>query len=460
LTGYSYSDDWLKKIEYNFHVEKINLNAMRIFYPDFLKSLMCIMLGLLSFLDGFGSGGSITREPKQTGLRVTSFEVDATPPLGYMMAYDPVVKTWDMGLRAKGIVLLGAGQPIVLLAVDWIGISNESQDEFKRALAAAAGTIPKRVAVHTLHQHDAPRGDIQSDFVLAVLHRLETAVRQSLDQAQPITHLGLGKAQVYKVASNRSILGQDGKVRATRYTATEDPALRAEPEGLVDPILSLISFWNVDKPIAVLSFYATHPQSYYRLGVPNPDYPGLARFMRQLAVPDALHIHFNGAGGNIGAGKYNDGSHENRLILAERLADGMKRAWESSIRTPIAATAVDWTIEPVAIAPDTLKESNLKSDYVRRYKTHKKIEIECLTLGNARVLFMPGELFVEYQLAAKAMRPDLFVTMAAYGDCGPGYIPTSAAFKRGGYEAGVSKLLPENEVILMTAMRKLLKGMP
>lgn len=255
----------------------------------------------------------------------------------------------------------------------------------------------------------------------------QMAVQQSLDQAQPVTHLGVGTAQVYKVASNRSILGPDGKVRATRYTATKDPALRAEPEGLVDP---------------------------------NPDYPGIARFMRQLAVPDALHIHFAGAGGNIGAGKYNDGSHENRLILAERLADGMKRAWESSKRTPITAASVDWTIEPVAIPPDTLKEANLKSDYVRRYKTHKKIDIECLTLGNTHVLFMPGELFVEYQLAAKAMRPDLFVAMAAYGDYGPGYIPTAAAFKRGGYEAGVSKLLPETENILMTAMRKLLKEIP
>lgn len=58
----------------------------------------------------------------------------------------------------------------------------------------------------------------------------------------------------------------------------------------------------------MLSFYATHPQSYYRMGIPNPDYPGIARFFRQLAVPEALHIHFTGAGGNIGAGKYNDGS--------------------------------------------------------------------------------------------------------------------------------------------------------
>jgi hypothetical protein len=34
-------------------------------------------------------------------------------------------------------------------------------------------------------------------------------------------------------------------------------------------------------------------------------------------------IHFNGDGGNIGAGKWNDGSHENRQILANRVATGM-----------------------------------------------------------------------------------------------------------------------------------------
>jgi hypothetical protein len=226
-------------------------------------------------------------------------------------------------------------------------------------------------------------------------------------------------------------------------------------------MVSLISFWNESKPVAVLSFYATHPQSYYRTGVPNPDYPGLARFMRQLAVPDALHIYFTGAGGNIGAGKYNDGSHENRQILAERLADGMKRAWEGSKRIPITASAVKWTIEPVALVPDTLKKTNLRSsEFVQRYKGGKKIDIECLSLGNARILFMPGELFVEYQLAAKAMRPDLFVTMAAYGDCGPSYIPTANAFKEGGYEPGASKVTPQAEGVLMAAMRKLLQNNP
>ena len=63
---------------------------------------------------------------------------------------------------------------------------------------------------------------------------------------------------------------------------------RAEPEGTVDPVVSLVSFWDGERPLAVLSYFATHPQSYYRTGLPNPDFPGLARFFRQLAVPTAL----------------------------------------------------------------------------------------------------------------------------------------------------------------------------
>jgi hypothetical protein len=237
----------------------------------------------------------------------------------------------------------------------------------------------------------------------------------------------------------------------------------------------VISFWNDDKPVAVLSYYAVHPQSYYLTGLPNPDFPGLARFYRELEVPGALHIHFNGAGGNLGAGKYNDGSHENRGILAGRLADGMKQAWESTNRSPISAADISWTFEPVALPPsshfenldslllekkdDPIFVSNNVSKVVwyKRCMEGKKINISCLSLGDARVLFMPGELFVEFQLAAKAERPDLFVTMAAYGDYGPEYICTDIAYQQGGYEAGdASGVEPGSEKILMDAIKKLL----
>ena len=73
-----------------------------------------------------------------------------------------------------------------------------------------------------------------------------------MPNAQPVTQIGFGRAEVKEVASNRRILGPDGKVRVTRYTATKDPAVRAEPEGTIDPEVSLISFWNGEAPVVVL----------------------------------------------------------------------------------------------------------------------------------------------------------------------------------------------------------------
>jgi hypothetical protein len=85
--------------------------------------------------------------------------------------------------------------------------------------------------------------------------------------------------------------------------------------------------------------------------------------------------------------------------------------------------------------------------------------VACLKLGRARILHLPGELFVEYQLAAKAQRPDRFVTMAAYGDYAPWYIGTAIAYEQGGYETEPrsSNAAPEVEGALMGAIRKLLQ---
>jgi hypothetical protein len=225
--------------------------------------------------------------------------------------------------------------------------------------------------------------------------------------------------------------------------------------------------------VAVLSYYATHPQSYYRTGQPNPDFPGLARFFRQLAVPAALHVHFTAAAGNIGAGKYNDGSPENRLRLAQRLAEGMRQAWDSTKRQAISPEEAGWAVEPVTLPPAKhLSASELDAQlkgkgkailasrlaWLNRCQAGQPVEVQLLRLGAARILHLPGELFVEYQLAAKAMRPGQFVAVAAYGDYAPWYIGTQAAYGQGGYETGpeASNVGPESEAVLLAAIRKLL----
>src|SRR5205823_1121459 len=99
-------------------------------------------------------------------LRVGVFDVDASPPVGSPLAYDPCTAV-ETPLSCRGIVLIGADKPIVLCAVDWIGIGNAAHQYFRERLAAAAGTTAERIVVHTLHQHDAPWCDFEMDELLS-----------------------------------------------------------------------------------------------------------------------------------------------------------------------------------------------------------------------------------------------------------------------------------------------------
>jgi hypothetical protein len=69
-----------------------------------------------------------------------------------------------------------------------------------------------------------------------------------------------------------------------------------------------------------------------------------------------------------------------------------------------------------------------------------------------------GQLLIEYQLAARKLRPDAIICMAAYGDYAPGYIGTEIAYSQGGYEvqARSSNTTPAVEKVLIIAMRNLL----
>jgi hypothetical protein len=446
-----------------------------------------------SLIIGNFLGATALAAPTAERLKVGVFAVDASPPIGSPLAYDET-KGVAFPLSCRGIVLVGEGKPIVLCAIDWIGIANDGQVEFRHALAEAAGTDPKRVAVHALHQHDAPICDFSTDRLLAkyginraffdapfardVIARTSAELRVALASARPVTHLGLGQSEIEMVASNRRILGPDGKVEHVRWTACKEPEVRAMPVGTIDPVLRMISFWDGDEPIAALTYYATHPQSYYRTGLANPDFPGMARDQRQAATK-VPHIHFDGAGGNVGAGKWNDGSHENRQILADRVAAGMQKAFEATVKVPIAAADLAWESLPVALPPAPhLNEERLEATltnaskpareraeaahelvWLRRCHSGGTIDVSCLHLGSARILHLPGELFVEYQLAAQKLRPDLFIAMAAYGDYAPGYIGTEIAYPQGGYETGpkASLVAPTVERTLMDVINRLLR---
>jgi hypothetical protein len=426
-------------------------------------------------------------------LHLATFLADVTPPLGHPLCggwIEPAREVADP-LRALGVILLGMGQPVVLCAVDWCGIRNDANLLWRQALAAATHTVSENVALHTVHPHDAPFADVEAEKLLEsvpgappsldlryfdrVVRQTAAAARKALERTVPFTHLGIGQAKVEKVASNRRVIGPDGKVKYWRGSTTKDPVAREQPEGLIDPWLKVLSFWDGSKPLVALHYYATHPMSYYGRGQVSSDFCGLARQRRHDEEPGVMQVYFTGCAGNIAAGKYNDGAPENRPVLRDRMVAAMRAAWKATTRQPV--TGWEWRVEPVKLVPRRepsfgLEESmkvlhNPKAAKARRgnaafqiawlKRIERPIELTCLDFGKAVVLHLPGEPFIEYQLKAQQLRSDGFVCVAGYGDDGPGYIPPAEAYSQGGYETTVALAGPESERILHRACAKLLK---
>jgi hypothetical protein len=428
-------------------------------------------------------------------FRLATFSADVTVPVGHgMMGGAWLSKKIADPLEAHGLVLLGHEQPIVLAAVDWCEIRNETYARWQEALAAAAGTIPERVMICTVHQHDAPVADLEAERILRernlagtvcdpkfhelAVQRVAQALRESLPTARRITHLGLGQAPVEKVASNRRYLTPEGAVRFDRMSRTTDKIAAEAPDGLIDPWLKSLSFWDHDAPLAVVSAYATHPMSYYGEGEVSADFPGLARRRRQKDTPGVEQIYVTGAAGNITAGKYNNGARENRAVLAERLYQAMIEAGQATRKFPL--TNAVWRSEAVQFEPRngagfTRQELEKKLSpgaapfqqclaamglsWRKRLDTGRPITIPSLDFGVAQWLLLPGEAYVEFQLAAQRIRPDAFVLVAGYGEGATGYIPTERHIAE--HDGNLSDwcwVAPGSEARLLEAIRRVLRA--
>jgi hypothetical protein len=429
------------------------------------------------------------------GLHLAPFKFEVTPPLGHSCCggWIKPVEVVDDALEANGVVLLGVGQPIVLCALDWLGLANEAHVAWRTALAEAAGTTPDRVAVQCVHQHNSPFACLEAERIVVAerglphiidvgffqqcLDRARQAIAQAIPLARPVSHVGWGQGKIKGVASNRRVYRDaTGQVLAMRGSSCKDPQLIALPEGLIDPFCKTVVFFDGTQKVAALHYYATHPMSYYADGRVTSDFAGLARKQRQLDEPDCLHVYFTGCAGNIAAGKYNNGAKEKRPILTRRVYDGIV-ASEANL-TRASVTTVTWKTAEILPLPrtslraETLEQTiSTKTESVLNrnrsayelawlHRAEMKIPfvLSALHLNGVKLLHLPGEPFIEYQLRAQQMRPDDFVCTAAYGDSGAWYFPVKEEYPHGGYEVSAALCGPEADELLTEGIRRVLSA--
>ena len=124
------------------------------------------------------TSSGLAADSTPTGLRITTFRTDATPPLGHSCCggWIKPIEVVDDPQEAMGFVILGAGKPIVVCTVDWTGLLNTAHIAFRKGLAEAAGTTPDRVAVQCVHQHNAPFACLDAQKIVAQYPELPAIV--------------------------------------------------------------------------------------------------------------------------------------------------------------------------------------------------------------------------------------------------------------------------------------------
>lgn len=416
------------------------------------------------------AGGQVIAQEVESKLG--HFTIDATIPLGHrcMGILPAKSKSISDGLELHGFVLLGQEPPIVVVAIDWCEIRNQSYDAWRSRLAKVAGTQPERVLVSSLHQHDAPVIDSGAQDLLdqvglhnelydrsfheEVLTRAEQALSAAIEDAQPVTHVGYAQSVVSDVASNRRIVDGSGNVSFSRGSSSgRDPIFKQAPEGLIDPMMRTISFWSQNQCLVEYHAYATHPMSYYGRGEVTSDFVGLAR--KRLARLDrSIHpIYASGCSGDVTAGKFNDGSPEAREELTRKIYEAMLANRKGVKKEPVPAT---WGLRNLPLELPYSRAETLQKEAMERALHDGSLSIEkrilaamglaswnrvqvrkqpidmpCVDLGIARLVLFPGESFVGYQNIAQEASGALPLIPVGYGECWTGYVPTDAAFGDG-----------------------------
>ena len=395
-----------------------------------------------------------------TGLKIVTFKVDVTPPVGEPLAYDPNEKV-ETPIYVGGIVIDDGTTRVVWVSCDYIYICGESYVRWLEMIAQQAGTIRENVFLHSVHQHDSIRWapeynpklgesgplNVSPEYCEKSFNDVSGAIAKAVNGSwQSVGKLLTAETRIGDLAANRRLLDEDGKFAHTRFSGKNPPALQAFPVGKIDPMLRTVCFENIEgRRIVALHFYASHPMAAYRRKMVSTDVPG--RALRHVTENDdsvVSNLYFTGCSGDVTFGKYNPGGADGIELLGKRLGNGMLQNLRRLEEQPMGSLEVKRVVLDVPFNPSMLPASAYSGEHAmeRRYLLEtldrwRKSTVARMSLG-PKVHFLSFELsevFVDYQLFAQSLIPEHFLATAAYGNGVYWYIPTAAAFKEdGGYE--------------------------
>jgi putative membrane-bound dehydrogenase-like protein len=351
-------------------------------------------------------------------------------------------------IHARALAIDDGKAPVVLLAVDVLGVPADVYDELARRLEKKIGLKKERLAVTATHTHTGPMltGATPTLFGAPVpkehqanidkytpvfIDGLETVALAALKDTKP-ARLEWGVGRVGFAANRRTKGGPTDHDLPVLFVKDEKGTVRA-----------------------VYLNYACHcvTLSHNKIG---GDWAGFAASALEDTFEGAVALVAIGGGADqnpnsgVTGGKEDVAASQGREIAAEvrRLA----RNFLAPVRGEIAAKVTTLDL-PLAELPtkeqwaEKAKRTDAighharvtlaKLDRGEKFPTKIVYPVQTWAFGDAlAMVHLPGELVVDYPLRLKKELDGRRLWVTGYANNAPCYVPSERVLKEGGYEGG------------------------
>lgn len=432
------------------------------------------LLFALMLLASFTTSGSAV-EPTLVDVGVAKVDITPTEPIrlsGYGFRRQPhegvLHPIWAKALAVGS----DAAGPAVLLAVDGTCIPESVTDEVSKRLAAKTKVVPDKFALSYTHTHTAPMvvGGLDTLFGEPVPPDHQAAIERYT--AELINKLEQVSIDALGARRPGTLSWAVGKV--------DFAANRRTPGGPVDHSLPVMFVRDADGSLrGIVTNYACHNTTLDD-NLISGDWAGYAQVHLERAHPEAIAMI------TIGCGADSNPNPRRTHELAEQ--HGRSLAAEIERLLTVEAKPISGNIvaqrERIELPFDTLPtraewEARAKAQDAVGY--HARVQLARLEAGQAlptelgynvqtwafgddlAMVFLPGEVVVDYELRLKRTFDPARVWVNAYANDAPCYIPSRRIWEEGGYEGAnamtyydrPTRLTPVCEDLIFAALDRL-----
>ena len=390
-------------------------------------------------------------------------------------------------LLAKALVIDNGDVRIAMVTCDLIAIPEAIANAVKARIKERCGISPECVMVNATHTHSGAGvsnllgvGEDEGYTTWLPL-KVADAVELAVKRMQP-ARAGFASVMEDRISFYRRWLMKDGTVRMNPGFNNPD---RVRPMGEIDPELAMMYVEGVDgTPISVVASFSLHYVGTGGVGQVSADYFGqFFNLMRHYLGGNCVPILWNAASGQINNNDYSgeriwqDRGHTRARRMANVLAGHVLTEIQlMDLDEKLALEAVTGTLEfsrKVITETDLdIAEQILAGGYeyeegpfswvvgqpvpkdrvdvyarqcqrLAALPEQMTAPVQAIRLGDAAILALPGEIFVESGLRIKAQTSASPLMLVSLANGYIGYVCTDEALtQEGGYEtwAGLSSL--------------------